>query len=404
VSLPRVLLMTTYYVPVMGGVESHARGLAIHLATAGFPISVVTKRVAVEHPVDDVIDGVAVHRVAPIGARSGRGKWLAAPFMLAYTLLKRSAFDVIVCIDYRGVGLAAVAAGRVTGCAVIVQAETAGVMASAASDGSDRSGVPPEPPLTKVIKAPIRAFYRQADHVVCIGHDLERETIDAGVPRERVHYIPHGVDLTRFHPPAPGERAAIRTAEGLPLDRPIVLSVGRLSREKGVLDLLEAWRLLNDPRALLLLVGPAMPGHAWDAGPAVEAFVATHQLRDHVRVYGPSPDPARLHRAADLFVQPSHFEAFGISVIEAMASGVPVVASAVGGLRDFLVDGSNALLHPPRAPEALAAALRRALDDGALRSALAAAATQTVQRFDERVLCDIYADLIVRAVREKRRA
>ena len=396
--------MTTYYVPVVGGVETHARGLAAHLAQAGFPIRVVTKRVAPEHPVDDVVDGVAVHRVPPTGARSGRGKWLTTPFMLAHALAERPASDVIVCIDYRGVGLAAVIAGRLTGRAVIVQAETAGVMASAAGDGSDHSGVPPETLLTKAIKAPIRAVYRQAHHVVCIGRDLERETIAAGVPRERVHYLPHGVDLARFHPASAQERAAIRASEGLPPDARIVLSVGRLSTEKGVLDLVEAWRQVDEPEALLLLVGPDMPGHLWDAGPAIRAFIATHGLRERIRLYGPSPDPTRLYRAADLFVQPSHFEAFGISVIEAMASGVPVVASAVGGLRDFLVGGSNALLHPPHDPDALGVTLRRALADPALCRALAGAALHTVQQFDQRVLFGTYADLIVRAATETRRA
>src|SRR5439155_25916613 len=118
-------------------------------------------------------------------------------------------------------------------------------------------------------------------------------------------------------------------------------------------------------------VGPDMPGHVWDGGPAIHAFVAEHGLGDRVRVYGPASDPARLYRAADLFVQPSHFEAFGISAIEAMASGVAVVASAVGGLRDFLVDGSNALLVPPRSPQPLGVALRRALADPSLCQRLA---------------------------------
>jgi D-inositol-3-phosphate glycosyltransferase len=396
--------MTTYYVPVMGGVETHARGLAGYLSQAGFPIRVVTKRVAREHPVDDVVDGVAVHRLPPTGPRSGRGKWLTTPFMLAHALAERPASEVIVCIDYRGIGLAAVMAGRLTGRAVIVQAETAGVMASAAVDGSDRSGVPPETPLTRAVKAPIRAIYQRADHVVCIGRDLERETLEAGVPRERVHYLPHGVDLSRFHTATDEERRGIRASEGLPLDRSIVLSVGRVSTEKGVLDLLEAWRQVDDPRALLLLVGPEMPGHLWNAGPAARTFIASHDLQDRVRLYGPSTEPARLYRAADLFVQPSHFEAFGISVIEAMATGVPVVASAVGGLRDFLVDCSNALLHPPRTPDALAAALRRALADPSLRAALAAEALRTVQQFDEQSLFAVYGDLIVRAAMEKRRA
>lgn len=401
---PRVLVVTTYYAPVLGGVETHARGLATHLHRTGFPVQVITKRVAREHPVHDAVDGVPVHRVQPTGERSGRGKWLATPFILAHALAVRPSPDVIVCVDYRGVGLAAVAAGRLTGSAVIVQSETAGVMASASGAAGDHSGVPPESLLTRAIKAPIRAVYRQADHFVCIGRDLERETLGTGIPRERVHYLPHGVDLTRFRSASGQERATIRTSEGLPVDVPIVLSVGRLSTEKGVLDLLHAWKIVDHPQALLLLVGPDMPGHQWDAGPAVHAFVADHGLRDRVRVYGPASDPSRLYQAADLFVQPSHFEAFGISAIEAMSSGVPVVASAVGGLCDFLVDGSNALLVPPRSPEILAAALRRALADPSLCRRLADEALRTVQQFDEHALFDAFADLIVRAAQEKRRA
>jgi D-inositol-3-phosphate glycosyltransferase len=249
------------------------------------------------------------------------------------------------------------------------------------------------------VKAPARAVYRGGDHFVCIGRDIERETLSAGIPRRRVHYLPHGVDLQRFRPAPDDERTTIRQQEGWPVDRPVALFVGRLSTEKGVLDVLEAWRMLGDGRAWLVLVGPDMPAHPWDAGAKARAFVKTHQLHDRVRLYGPSTNTARLYRAADLFVQPSHFESFGISVIEAMASGVPVVAAQVGGMRDFLVDGQNALLHEPRSPGSIARALRRALDDPGLRAQLAAAGLRTIQeQFDEEALFDRYAALIESAV------
>jgi glycosyltransferase involved in cell wall biosynthesis len=388
-----VLVLTTYYHPVIGGVETHARQLVQHLHRRGFGVDVITKRIAPDDPPDSRVDDVPVHRVGPAGDRRASGKWTAIPSFLSETVALGKRADVIVCVDYRGIGVAAVLAGRRLGRPVILQAATAGVLASASAN--DASGVPAERALVRAVKAPARAVYRRGDQFVCIGHDIERETLDAGIPRERVHYLPHGVDLRRFRPAIDAERTAIRHAEGWPQDRPVVLFVGRLSTEKGVLDLLDAWQLLDERSAWLVLVGPDMPAHPWDAGAKARAFIGDHHLQDRVRLYGASTDTAPLYRAADLFVQPSHFESFGISVIEAMASGVAVVAAEVGGMRDFLADDRNALLHRPKSPESLAGALRRALDDPDLRARLAGAALQTVrEQFDEDALFDRYAALI----------
>jgi glycosyltransferase involved in cell wall biosynthesis len=388
-----VLVMTTYYHPVIGGVETHARQLVRHLHRRGFGVEVVTKRIAADAAAESRVDEIAVHRVGPSGDRRASGKWTAIPSFLSQTVSLRQRADVIVCVDYRGIGVAAVLAGRRLGRPVILQAATAGVLASASAN--DSSGVPAESAIVRAAKAPARAIYRRGDQFVCIGRDIERETLNAGIPRDRVHYLPHGVDLRRFRPAADRERTAIRQAESWAVDRPVVLFVGRLSTEKGVLDLLDAWRMLDDGSARLVLVGPDMPDHPWDAGAKARAFVNEHHLQDRVRIYGPSTDTAPLYRAADLFVQPSHFESFGISVIEAMASGVPVIAAAIGGMRDFLADDRNALLHQPKSPASIARALRRALDDPELRARLAGAGLRTVQeQFDEERLFDRYAALI----------
>jgi glycosyltransferase involved in cell wall biosynthesis len=302
-------------------------------------------------------------------------------------------FDIIACIDYRGIGVAAIAACRLLGRPVIVQGETAGVLAGSL-DGSN-SGLAPESTLVRLLKTPARAIYRRADHIVCIGRDLEREALRAGMPPERVHYLPHGVDLLRFRPPAPGERDRIRAELGWPLDRRIVLFVGRLSLEKGVADLLEAWRSANRRNAMLVLVGPDMVGHRWDAGAPGRAYVAAHGLSAHVRFEGATADPAPYYRAADVFAQPSHFEALGNTALEAMASALPVIASGAGGLGDFCIDGENALLHEPHSVQSLAAALTRMLDDAALGERLGQAGLQTVtERFELGGLLDRYARLL----------
>ena len=386
---PRVLIVSTYYHPVIGGVESHARQLARFLHHRGFSVEVVTKRTTRDHPACDTIDDVPVNRIAPVGPRRASGKWLVVPNLWLTLRRLRSRFDTIVCVDFRGIGVAALAVGL----PVIAQAEVAGVLAG--TEDPSTSGLARETAPTTWLKAPLRALYRRADAIVCIGRDLEREALRAGVGRDRVTYLPHGVDVTQFRPSQACERERLRTELGWPLSRPVVLFLGRLSREKGVMDLLEAWRMANRGDAMLAVVGPDMQGHPWDAGAPGRAFVTANGLTDSVRFEGAAADPAPFYRAADIFVQPSHFEALGNTAIEAMASGLAVVSSGVGGLGDFCDHDVNALLHVPHSPRSIADAIERLIGDAALRARLGSAARATVEeRFEVNALLDRYAALI----------
>src|SRR5262249_23106837 len=152
-------------------------------------------------------------------------------------------------------------------------------------------------------------------------------------------------------------RDDLRKMLGLPADRVACVFLGRLSLEKGLMDLMEAWRRLPTAKGLLVVAGPDMDNHPWNVGPAARSFAEQHRLTDSVRVVGALRDPSSLFRAADVSVQPSHFEAQGLSAVEALASGAPVIASATGGLLDFVHDGVNGTLVPPKDPAALARAL-----------------------------------------------
>jgi glycogen(starch) synthase len=138
-----------------------------------------------------------------------------------------------------------------------------------------------------------------------------------------------------------------------------------------------------------------MHGHAWDAGPAARELVVRNRLTESVRFLGPVDDVASLMQTADVAIQPSHFEALGLSAIEALACGAPVVASAVGGLLDFVRDGENGLTCPPRDAGALAAALGRVIEDRAMRARLASVARASVEHvYDERVVFERFAQLV----------
>ena len=215
--------------------------------------------------------------------------------------------------------------------------------------------------------------------MACIGRELEREALALGVPRRRVHFLPNAIDMAAFRPPAAGERADLRRSLGLPAAGVVCVFLGRLSLEKGLMDLMAAWRVLQRPGATLLVVGPDMDGHAWNVGPSARSFAHEHGLEGSVRFLGSTRNPAPLLRAADIFIQPSHFEAQGLSAVEALACGVPVVASATGGLLDFVKDNENGKLFPPKDSVALAAALQLLIDDDTLRARMAFAARPSVE-------------------------
>jgi len=148
-----VLVLTTYYHPILGGVETHARQLVQHLSRRGFGVDVITKRIGANDPRESRVDDIPVHRVGPAGDRRASGKWTAIPSFLAETVVLGRRAGVIVCVDYRGIGVAAVLAGRRLGRPVILQAATAGVLASASANDSSGGNVR----FTTTIGAPSRS-------------------------------------------------------------------------------------------------------------------------------------------------------------------------------------------------------------------------------------------------------
>ncbi len=217
---------------------------------------------------------------------------------------------------------------------------------------------------------------RAPDALLCVSEPwVARLQREYGV---RAMLVRNGVD-TRRHRPARdrAERRRDRNALGLG-ERFAVLTVGGIEPRKGSLTLLEGFAQLRaltpDREPLLIVAGGAT---LFDYRHEVERFrarVAELGLEQHVRVMGSLPDAEheRLFRAADVFAFPSTKEGFGLAALEALACGLPVVASDLDALRTFMQDGRNALLVPVGNGPALGAALARVASDDALREQLRA--------------------------------
>jgi glycosyltransferase involved in cell wall biosynthesis len=190
----------------------------------------------------------------------------------------------------------------------------------------------------------------RAARVVAVSRALADEVVLLGVPRAQVTVVMNGVDAELF---CPRDRAAARRELGLPAG-PLALYVGNLKEEKGVLDLARAWpRVARDlPGATLAIVG---------GGPARSALEAV--LPPRATLHGPQPLAAipTWLAACDVLALPSHAEGTPNVVLEALACGRRVVASAVGGVPDVITSPTLGTLVPPRTPEAFATALTDAL-------------------------------------------
>ena len=217
----------------------------------------------------------------------------------------------------------------------------------------------------------------EPDLVLCVSEPwVARLAEEFGV---QARLVRNGVDRSRFRPPRDAaERAADREAFGLG-SRLVVLTVGGVEPRKGSLVLLEGFARLRalapelDP--LLLVVGGATLFDYRDELSRFTALAEALGVAEHVRRPGTvSPEALeRLYRAADLFAFPSVKEGFGLAALEALAAGLPLVASDLDVFRTFLADGRTALLCPVGDGEALGQALARVARDPELRAELAAA-------------------------------
>jgi glycosyltransferase involved in cell wall biosynthesis len=208
---------------------------------------------------------------------------------------------------------------------------------------------------------------RAVRRVVAQSRDEIGELLRIGVPATRISLVPSGVDLDRFTPRGPA----------VPRDgRPRILSVGRLVERKGFADLVQAMAAV--PQAECVVIGgpAAVELPADPVARRLRTLARACGVDDRVRLAGavPGPEMPRWYRSADLLACAPWYEPFGLTPLEAMACGVPVVATAVGGLTDTVVDRVTGRLVHPRDPRGLGTALGELLGDPPARLACAAAA------------------------------
>ncbi len=376
-----IAILTALFPPSVGGIQTQTLALARGLAAGGAEVHVVT-RPAPGRPAREEIDGVTVHRA---GISRGPGPAATVAYVgLAARIVSGLGNRVAVAHAHQMLSpaSAALVSRAVRGLPFVVTAHASGSIGEIAH--LSRQGA-----LGRIRLA---ALARLASAFVAVSAPIRDELIDAGIPDRRIRRIPNGVDTRRFAPADPAERARLRAMLGLP-GGPVAIYSGRLAPEKGPDVLLDAWA---EARRLSVAGTLCLVGEGPDLA-ALRARAVRLGVAGSVRFPGACTDVAAWLRAADAFVLPSRAEGLSVALIEAMACGLPVVATDVGGTRDAA--GEGALLVPPERPAEIAEALAAVLAGGERARALGEAGrARAVERYGiERVAArhlELYAEVL----------
>lgn len=390
--LPRVCLLTPTFYPVVGGGETHASLLANQLNKLGAETFVLTRRTIRRHPKSEVVGNTPTCRLPPTGMQR-LGKWAMVPFVYRELIRRRNDYDVVMVCAFTVLGIPAVTAARKLGKPCVLRAESIGEMSggyASVHGGMHRS--------TAALFGGWVAWRNRrlglAHAFVSISGAIRDEFIGCEVAPEKIAEIPNGIDLGIFRPCSSDRKAALRRELTLPPTGPIVVYTGKLNKRKGLENLLESWTKVSSvaPGSHLLLVGSGA-GQSISCEDELRLYVREHKLSS-VIFTGYVTNVHEYLQASDIFAFPTEYEAFGLSLVEAMSCGLPVVASRVGGIPEIVTHERTGLLVEPGRPDMLTEAILGLLRDADRAQAIATAGRALAQeRYSIQSVAARYCDL-----------
>jgi glycosyltransferase involved in cell wall biosynthesis len=331
-------------------------------------VTVLTRRVFAATPRGAAEEaGIPVIRLEPPGLLKGRGWsaiWPTLRFLSAvlFTVVRhRERFDIFLVHGVKGILLPTLLAARVLRKRCVVKVDAIEELEHGiARDSVARMGIAPDSKLVKMWTRLRDALLCRADAVIAISDQLATALAARGLHPDRLLRIPNGIDLRRWLGDVRA-KSDLRAQLSLP-DQTLVTYCGRLSRAKGLLMLVEVWNRIaaQHPEAHLLLVGSG--DRSFDGcEPELRDAVRRAGLEQRVTFVGQVETVPEYLHASDLFVLCSESEGFGLSLIEAMAVGLPCISTAVGAAPEVIRHRETGWLIPVNDAQALSHALEDAL-------------------------------------------
>jgi glycosyltransferase involved in cell wall biosynthesis len=343
----RIAILIANYYPILAGAEVFAKEIAERLVREGNEVDIITGRWN-KLSKYEVINGVNVYRVFVLKIKYLMYiTLLFSMFFRVWKLDREKNYDIIHSIEE----LAAAQAG--TAIKKLKNKHHVVTIQGGYLQRNDRTVIAFF--FDKIIKWSLR----EADLIHAISTFLEDRSREYGA--KRIVVIPNGVDINKFKPM---NKKKLREELGYSVDKKIIISISRLVPKNGLKYLIRAMSIVskNMPNAHLLIIGDGEQRND------LKALIKKLKL-NNVELLGPIPhdDVPKYLNLADVFVRPSISEGLGVSFIEAMACGVPVLGTNVGGIPDIIEDKKNGLVVPPRDVLNLSEAIEKMLGNEDLK-------------------------------------
>ena len=364
---PAVLMVTGAYFPELSGGGLQARAVVRALAGEA-RFTVLTTSIEPSLPARAVEDGVPIYRIH-VNPRGIVSRTLATARFAAALFALRHQADVVNLHGFSKKAVLVALFCRLFRKAYVLTLQTGGHDEPAAARRQGR----------------VAAWaYGAADRYLSVSPGLSAAYRAAALPADRLRQVCNAVDVERFRPPRFGERDESRVQLGLPRDRCLILFVGYFGRDKRPDWLFDAWRALPPParsRSHLVFVGRTDAAHGEvDArlAPDIRSRAAALGAEASISFVESTLEIERYFRACDLYVLPSIREGLPIALLEAMASGLPCIATAIAGSTDTLLEDRRGWLVPADDRPALTAALEALMADDEERRRCGAAARDLI--------------------------
>ncbi len=324
----RTIVLIDRYLPILGGAQKNVHQICVGLVNKGHQMKVLTRMVVPGLRKHEVLDGVEIERFS-----KNRVRWLSKIFCVVafvrYLVKFKDEYDVVVCVPCSRLTdlLPAYLAALITGKPYVIRSTSTSLYDSVLdpSSGSvagvlQRLFLPPL--LWRKVLAKSETIINQSDAVRAKGlaHGFDSNLV-----------IANGVDTNVYHPVSSDEKRALRHTMRIPEEATVIINTGRFVEAKNQIALLKVAKHFLDrgfDDFLLLLLGATEEGQVTDSKPSLLQFIDENSLQNNVLVVDDARNVEQFLQASDVFVFPTkHAEGMSNSLLEAMATGLPVVAS-----------------------------------------------------------------------------